>query len=145
MAIQNIVAHSGNLITLELDGQRFGTIQRMSCSDAYNPESVSGVGDIHSLEFVPSLAQHTITVEHAVLKVGAMRSLGVIGENGTERLKGMEFDIVIYEKNPQSSAIKELRKYRYCSYASGTINISAHRVVMSDATFNSRDVTGTGI
>jgi len=145
MAIQNIIAHSGNLITLELDGKTFGTIQRMSCSDAYNPEPVSGIGDIHAQEFVPSMAQHTITVEHAVLKVGAMRSLGVIGENGTERLKGMEFDIVVYEKNPQSSAIKELRKYRHCSYASGSINISAHRVVMSDATFNARDVVGTGI
>lgn len=144
MAIQNIVAHSGNLITLELDGKRFGTIQRMSCSDSYNPESVSGIGDIHSLEFVPSLAQHTITVEHAVLKVGAMRSLGVVGENGADRLKGMEFDIVIYEKGTDG-AIKELRKYRYCSFASGTINISAHRVVMSDATFNARDVVGLGI
>lgn len=158
MATQNILAHSGNLITLEFDGKRFGTIQRMNVQDDYGPEPVSGIGDIHVQEYVPSMARHSITVEHAVLKKNSMRHAGLIAENGCARLQGTEFDIVIYEKNPVAGAggtasqtgvcdtpMAEVRRYRYCSFASGSISIQAHRVVMTDATFNARDVVGMGL
>lgn len=155
---QNIIAHSGNLLAIEFDGKRFATIQSMSVQDDYGPEPVSGIGDIHVQEYVPSMARHTIQVHHAVLKSSSMYGQSIIGENGCDRLRGLEFDIVIYEKNPLSgqtatggSAAQEgvcdtqlavVRKYRHCSMASGSTQIQAHRVVMTDATFNARDVIG---
>lgn len=156
---QNIVAHSGNLITLELDGKRFGTIRSMRVQDDYSPEPVSGVGDIHVQEWVPTMARHTISVEYAILKADSMRKQGIMDENGCGKLQGQEFDIAIYEKFPQQGSgggtatqtgvcdvqLSEVRRYRHCSFASGSINIQAHQVVMSDATFYARDVVGKGI
>jgi hypothetical protein len=158
MASQNIVAHSGNLITIELDGKRFGTIRSLRANDDYSPEPLSGIGDIHTQEYVPTMARHTINVEYAILKAESMRDAGILDENGCAKLGGKEFDIVIYEKNPlgtpgqggadQSACdtqVREVRKYRYCSYASGSVSVQAHQIVMSDAVFNARDVTGTAV
>ena len=159
---QNLIAHSGNLITLEFGGKRFGTIQRMSAQDDFGVEPVSGIGDIHVQEYVPGMARHVLTIEHAVLKTSSMREAGILPENDCERLKGFEFDIVIYAKCPSASpgngtavqagvcdnwsgALQTIRKYVKCSYASGSLSIQAHRVVMSDATIYARDVIGRAI
>ena len=136
-------AHTGNLIQLEFGGVTLGTIQSMSVNDDYGPEPISGIGDVHVYEWPITMARHTISVEYAVLKKNTLISLGVVPENGCERLKGLELDIVIYSKMPCGAAGAVLRKYRYCSLASGSFNIQAHRVIMSNATFNARDVEGT--
>jgi hypothetical protein len=157
MATQNILAHSGNLIALELDGKRFGTIRTLRANDDYAPEPLSGIGDIHVQEYVPSMARHSLSVDYMVIKTDSLRKAGLLDENGCARLQGMEFDITIYEKNPTAGsggnasqascegALTELRKYRYCSMASGSVNVQAHQIVVSDATFNARDVVGKGI
>lgn len=144
---QNIQAHSGNLLALEFEGKRFGTIQSMSVNDDYGPEPVSGIGSPIVQEYVASVARHSISVQHAVLRKGSMRQEGIIPENACDRMKGLEFDIVIYEKAPTGcdGGMTRVRTYRHCSMASGSINIQAHRVVMTDATFNARDVEGTGL
>lgn len=155
---QNILAHSGNLIALEFDGKRFGTIQRMSASDDFGVEPISGVGDAHVQEYVPGMVRHTLTIEHAVLKSSSLRDAGIVPENGCDRLQGMEFDIAIYEKHPQPGTggnatqagvcdvqLSEVRRYRYCSVASSSTNVQAHRVVMSDATIYARDVIGKAL
>jgi hypothetical protein len=159
---QNLIAHSGNLITIEFDGKRFGTIQRMSVQDDYGVEPLSGVGDSHVQEYVAGMARHVITVEYAVLRAESMRQHGILPENACERIKGWEFDIVIYAKCPSPSAgngtakqdgvcdtlgsgLQTIRKYVKCSYASGSVSVQAHRVVMSDATIYARDVVGRAI
>ena len=35
-----------------------------------------------------------------------------------------------------------LRKYKGCSYASGSLEVSKHAIVMSSGTFNALDVSG---
>lgn len=141
--------YTGNLIALEFGGERIGTIQSMTVNDDYGPEPVSGVGCINVYEYPPTMARHTISVEYAVLKTKSLMAVGVVPENGCERLKGMELDIVIYAKNgcaddateTAASGGSELRKYEKCTLASGSFQIQAHRVVMSNATFNARKVT----
>lgn len=136
-------SHTGNLIQLEFGDEVLGTIASMSVNDDYGPEPVSGIGSIQVYEYPPSMARHTISVEYAVLKKNTLLSLGVVPENGCDRLKGLELDIVIYSKQPCGTKGAVLRKYRYCSLASGSFNVQANRVVMSNATFNARDVEGT--
>jgi len=158
MATQNIRAHSGNLIQLEFDGKVYGTIRGLNAQDDYAPEPLSGIGEVHVQEWVPSMARHTLRVDYMIIKKDSLRSLGVMDENACERLQGMEFDIVMYEKMPQAGAggsatqpgvcdhrLGELRKYKYCTMASASINIQAHQIVVSDATFYARDVVGKGI
>jgi len=136
-------AFTGNLVLLKFGDVTLGTIQSMSVNDDYGPEPISGIGDIHVYEYPPTMARHTISVEYAVLKKKTLISLGVVPENGCERLKGMELDIEIYSKTGCDTIGSVVRSYRYCSLASGSFNIQAHRVIMSNATFNARDVKGS--
>ncbi len=137
--------YTGNLVTIQFDGQVIGTIQSMTVNDDYGPEPVSGVGSVAVYEYPPTMARHTISVEYAVLKSKSLMSLGVVPEHGCERLLGLELDIIIYAKNDCESTTgggTELRKYEKCTLASGSFQIQAHRVIMSNATFNARKVTG---
>ena len=143
MATANLKVRSGNKITVSINGQEVGLVQSLRGSDDYSPEPASGIGDIHVQEYVPSTAKHTIAVSQMVLLTGALRT--AIGSdaqfiNGDDALKGMVFDIEMFEKGGAS-----LRKYTGCSYASGDTDVSAHKIVVSNAQFNALDVVGTGL
>ncbi len=145
--------YTGNLVTIELGGEVIGTIQSMTVNDDYGPEPVSGVGNINVYEYPPTMARHTLSVEYAVLKTKSLLAVGVVPINGCIRLDGKELDIIIYAKSTcdddaanaaaASTSGTELRKYEKCTFASGSFQIQAHRVIMSNATFNARKVTGT--
>ncbi len=161
-ATSGIAAYTGNLILLTLDSQVVATIRSASFQEDYGLEPVSGVGDIHVLEYVPSLARYTINVEYAVFVGKNLRKLGLMDEDGSVKLKGVEFDIEIRGKKPAGEAAEPaaligtggsakqedqeetdaIRKYTKCSYASGSISIQAHQIVMVNATFMARGVTG---
>lgn len=152
MAVQkreNIKVRSGNRIRIEFGGQEVGLLQDLRGSDDYGPEPASGIGDIHVQEYVPTMARHTVTTSQAILYTETLRSAGASLENGDDALKGMVFDIVVYDKNPPASvntgAGIYLRKYVGCSFASGDVEIRKHTIVMANATFQALDVVGTAI
>lgn len=140
MASQNLKVKSGNRIVVMLDGQQVGLIQSIDASDDMGPEPASGVGDIHAVEYVPSMARHTLQVEEMVLRNGNLRQAGISIENGDGALQGMVFDILIMSKDDGSM----IRKYTGCSFASGSVNVRKHAIVVSNATFNALDASGTG-
>lgn len=162
-------AHTGNLIKILFDDNKeFGTVRSMRVQEDYSPEPVSGIGDIHIQEYVPTVARYTISVEYAVLNYRNLLSEGIVDEDGCIKMAEREFNIAIYSKVPSglsNSAIgaaasvnaltdgtamsacsvpnkEPMRVYEYCSFASGSINIQAHQIVMSDATFHARRVRG---
>lgn len=137
----NQKVRTGNRIVVVLDGKQVGLIQSVRMSDDYSPEPASGVGDIHTIEHVPTRASHTLSVSAMALNRGSMRSAGVTGENGDSVLQGLVFDIEVYDKDTGV----QLRKYVGCTYASGDIDISKHAIVMTSATFLALDVVGTSI
>jgi hypothetical protein len=139
MAIQNIKMRSGNQIQAMLDGKFVATIQDIRMNDDYGPEPASGIGDIHVLEYVPTMARHTLQVSHMVMKERNLRSAGISLENGDDALRGMEFDIEVLDR--ESGEV--LRKYTGCSFASGDVDVRKHAILISSATFNARDVVGT--
>lgn len=140
MATQNRKVRSGNTVQILLDGKQIGTMKSVRMNDDYSPEPVTGIGDIHVQEYVPTVARHTLSVNYAVLNRNSLRELGVVAKNGDDILQGLVFDIVSLSK--VDGAI--LRKYSGCSYASGDLEITANAIVMASGTFNALDADGNG-
>lgn len=134
----NLKVRSGNRIIVAFDGKQIGTCKSVRMNDDYSPEPVTGIGDIHVQEYVPTVARHSLSASYVVLNKGALRDIGISIENGDAALQGLVFDIVILSKD--DGAI--LRKYTGCSYASGDLEINANAVVMANAQFNALDVSG---
>lgn len=142
MAKENIKVHTGNRAEIKFDGKFLGLLQGVQASDDYGPEPASGVGDIHAVEYVPSMARHSVSADSMVLIAENMRQAGIAAENGDDMLKGLVFDIEIYGKGPSAGL---LRKYIDCSYASGSISVQKHAIVVHSCQFNALDVTGKGL
>ena len=154
MPYTNQQTWSGNLITVEVDNQLIGLIQSCRLTDNYGLEDASGVGDVHVVEHVPSKAVHTVSLSNMVLFKGNMRTvLGVLNENGDSVMKGLVFDIGIYARGAYGTggptttppAGAQLRAIIGCSYDSGDVDITAHRISMQSGQFKALDVRGLGI
>ena len=137
---QNLQTRSGNRIVVVFDGKQIGLMQSVSMNDDYAPEPASGIGDIHVTEYVPTMARHSLNVSSMVLNKGNMRAAGIAVENGDDILRGLVFDIEVLSKDDGAL----LRKYTGCSYASGSLDVQKHAIVMANGMFNALDVTGTG-
>lgn len=140
MARENLKTRSGNRTIISFDGKQIGLIQSVRMSDDYAPEPASGIGDIHVVEYVPTMARHNLQVSSMVLNRQNMREAGISAENGDGMLLGLVFDIEVVSKDDGSL----IRKYTGCSYAQGDLEVSKHAIVMANGTFNAIDVVGTG-
>lgn len=138
---QNLQTRSGNRIVVTLDGQQVGLIQSVRMSDDYSPEPASGIGDIHVVEHVPTMARHSISVQTMVLNRKSLRKAGIAMLNGDAVLRGLVFDITSFDKDTG----EVLRKYSGCSYASGEVDVQKHSIVMASGQFNALDVTGDAL
>lgn len=132
---------SANRIIIKFDGQQVGLARNLRPSDDYGQEPQYGIGDIHAQEFVPTRATHNLTLSEVKIKTALLRAKGIVPENGDDILQGLEFDILIQDKD--TGDVK--RKYIGCVYASGDLDISANQVVSGSAQFMARDVQGTGL
>ena len=141
MSSINLKARSANRVRVQFDGKQIGLIQSVRMSDDYGPEPASGVGDIHVVEYVPTMARHSLSVSSMILFTGAMRDAGITLENGDSALEGIVFDIVVSSSDDGT----ELRKYMGCSYASGDVEVNKHAIIVANGQFNALDVSGTGL
>lgn len=138
---QNLQTRSGNRIVVTLDGQQVGLIQSVRMSDDYSPEPASGIGDIHVVEHVPTMARHSVSIQTMVLNRRSLRKAGIAMLNGDAVLRGLVFDITNFDKDTG----EVLRKYSGCSYASGEVDVQKHSIVMASGQFNALDVTGDAL
>ena len=154
MAQSNIQVFSGNRITIEVDGQPVGMAQSATCSDSYALEPASQIGDIHVVEYVPTMARHQIDLELMLFYKKALADIigdGYVLDNGLAALRGIVFDIVIRGKlieglpTPAGRTDQELqriiRKYLSCSYDGGQVTVRKHAIVIQNARFMALDVT----
>lgn len=135
----NLKVRSGNRVAVVFDGVQIGLIQSVGMNDDYSPEPASGIGDIHVAEYVPTMARHSLSVSGMLLNKGAMLEAGIAMENGDAMLRGLVFDFEVYSKDDGAL----LRKYVGCSYASGSLDVQKHAIIMQSGQFNALDVTGT--
>lgn len=137
----NIKAKTANRAIVTVDGSAVAALQNVSFDDDYAPDQLSGIGDIHIQENVPTVARHTVHASEMVTSGPKMRGLGVAIENGDAALKGLVFDIMVMGKDDGALG----RKFTGCSFASGSSRVEKHRIITTDATFNCLDASGTGI
>lgn len=135
----NLQTRTGNRIIITFGGVQIGMLQSVSANDDYAPEPASGIGDIHVLENVPTMARHSLSASVMVMNRGAMINAGIAPENGDAVLLGVVFNIEIYSKDDGTL----LRNYIGCSYASGSLEVSKHAIVMQSGQLLALDVTGT--
>jgi hypothetical protein len=114
-------------------------LQDLRFTEDYGPTEASGVGNIHVQEWVPTLARLTVTTRWMLLYKQSMYNAGIVPTDGDGALQGVVFDIEILDKATGNT----LRKYIGCSYASGDIEVTKHQIVVTSATFNCLDSTGT--
>ncbi|HSW64267.1 MAG TPA: hypothetical protein VLH56_13310 [Dissulfurispiraceae bacterium] len=138
---QNVHVRSANRLLVVFGGKQIGMLQNVSLMDEYAPEPASGIGDIHVIEYVPTMARHSLRVTAMMLLRGAMLEAGVVPENGDGMLAGLVFDIEVYSGDDGVL----LRKYRGCSYASGSIEITRHAIVVQTGMFNALDVSSRAV
>lgn len=137
----NVKTRSGNRVIITYGGVQIGAMRSCRMSDDYAPEPVSGIGDIHVQEYVPTVARHTLSCQQVVLVTGSMRQVGIAMENGDAVLQGLVFEVDIYSKDDGTL----LKKYTGCSYASGDVEITANAIMIASAQFNALDTAGTTI
>jgi len=135
----NLQVRSGNRIIITFGGVQVGMLQSVSANDDYAPEPASGIGDIHVQENVPTIARHSLSVSVMVMNKGAMVKAGIAPENGDAVLLGIVFNIEIYSKDDGSL----LANYIGCSYASGSLEVTKHAIVMQHGQLLALDRTGT--
>jgi hypothetical protein len=145
VATQNLKVFSGNRVDVVLDGIIVGLCQSARLADNYALEDASGIGDIHVIEHVPTKATHTVAVTNMCLFQQSLRGIGGAGYtlDGDAALNGMIFDILVNGKGPGTPG-GVLRAYIGCSYDSGDVDVTAHRIVMGSGQFKALNVMGTG-
>lgn len=136
---QNIKTHTGNRIAVLLDGKQIGAMRSIRGNFDLSPETVSGIGDINAYEHTPTLARHSLSVSQMVLKKQNLMDVGIATENGEAALRGLVFDVEIFDKDNGRS----LRKWTGVSYASGDIDVNAHQIIVMSGQFNAIDATGS--
>lgn len=136
---QNV--RSGNRVAVVMDGKQVGLMQSVSAQDGYGLDPASGIGDIHVIEHVPTLAKHTLSVSQMALKRSSLRLAGLAMENGDAVLRGLVFDFEVYDKDSGDL----LYKYTGCSFDSGSVDIQKHAIIVNSATFLALDRVGTVI
>lgn len=141
MSRQNVHARTGNRFLIVMDGVTIGACRTAQSSDDYGPEPVSGIGDIHAIEYAPTMARHSVSVNQMAIKKQSLMAKGLVPENGDDALKGLVFDIIAQDKDTG----EVVRKYVGCSYASGSIDITAHQVTVLSGQFNALDVQGRSL
>lgn len=120
-----------------LDGVEFFLLSNIRATDDYALERVSGIGDIHVKENIPTVAQHVFTMSGYIVKDEQAIARSVIPENGDVALEGRTFSIEIFDKEGPL-----LRRYEECTCNNADANMTAHRLLMKDATFYAIDVSG---
>lgn len=137
----NLKVRSGNRTVVSIDGQDIGLIQTVRSNDDYGHEPASGIGDAKVVEYVAGQARHSLSVSKMVLLKELTRKAGIFAENSDAVLKGRVMDFTTYGKDESDI----LRKYTGCTFVSGDNEVTAHRIVTSNAQFMALDVYGTGM
>ena len=128
----NLGAFSGNTIVATFGGVAFGAFQSIQFSDDHGVDPVAGIGDNEVIENVPGLSRYTVSAEKVVFRRDAMVASGLIPPNSAGMLQGLVFDLLQYDKVGGNVILK----LSGVSYASGSLSVTANRIVSQSLQFN---------
>ncbi len=127
----NVQSFVGNLTSLYVAGTPIALTQSCRIITDYQQQPNSGMGNNEAIEYVPGMTSITVEITNAMLRTQSMESLGISPINTADILKGIVFDLIIFDKlTPQP--IISVRKL---SISQATITIAKHAIYQLDATF----------
>ena len=139
-----LFAKTGNKILIQFGSVTIGLCQSVDIQEDYGLEPCSGMGDCEVTEWVPTMARYTVHVEEMVLNAGSMRSAGLIPEDAAGALVGNTFNITFVSTGGAGVPALD-RVIQGCTYASGSVQIRKHAIVVANAVFNAISVKGVAI
>lgn len=132
-----VFTYEANRTRVFVGGIEFHLLSNVRGTDNYALERVSGIGDIHVREHVPTVAQHEFTLSGYMVKDEQSISSGIIPENGDAALLGRTFTVEMFDKDGPL-----LRRYEQAMCNNADASMAAHRLLMKDTTFYATDVVG---
>jgi len=136
----NLKTRTGNRVDVTFGGVRIGGMQSVRMSQDYGHEGVYEIGSPEPIENVPGAARYPLSASNVVLIKGAMKKAGIAAENADAVLKGLVFDIEVFDKDSGEL----IQKYMGCSYTGGDTDVNRNQIIISSAQFLALTVSGTG-
>ena len=134
---------TGNLARVVINNVEIELVQNVRISSAYGNEPVSGIGEIKPRGHVPTMYRGTATFSKMLMTNEQIARAGIVLRGPDEALRGNEFDIEIFRKpGPDGSGGGLVKKLIGCVNEGGDVAVTAHRIVVTDATFVGRDESG---
>jgi hypothetical protein len=124
----NLQVETANQIVLQFDGRPVGLVQNLDCTEEYGIEPATGIGDIHVLEYVPTVARYNLSISVIALRKNSLRSQDILPLNGEDVLKGRVFDICIFSKNGGPA----LLTYKSVTIGSAGVQINKNAIIMNN-------------
>jgi hypothetical protein len=137
----NLQTRSANRVAVVFDGKQVGAMRSLDMNDDYGHEPQYGIGDAEPFEHVPTAARYSLSCSQVVLSRKSLRQLSLTQENASGVLKGLVFDIEVFDKDTGEL----LSKYIGCSYTGGSVQINANAVLIASANFVALTRSGTVI
>lgn len=147
--------HTGNRIIVKIDNKIIGLIQSMQCSDDYGVQPANTIGHIEAQELIPLESNHTISVSMMLLAADSMyktadgyRAIPESGEltdstrNDALKARALEFHVIAHHPGSPHDG-KLLCAYLGVVYSSGTVDVTANRITISNAVFRATHRWGT--
>lgn len=114
---------TGNRVLLKIKGETIGVAQNCSFDDNFDLQSVEGLGDVESQEFVVGLLSHSISGEKYFASADTLRKLGFV-PTSEEWLTAPELEIEVIDT--VSGTTIEL--YTGCKFGSHSRRYTSHRI-----------------
>ena len=130
MANTNQIIRSANEAVIVIGGKTYGLMTSVRFDSDFGVQEQYGIGDINPVENLPTAGRYTVTTARILLKTDQMVADGIIPASSGDVLTGLVFDILVIDKD---GAV--LQKARGCTFASGSVDVSANRAITGNATF----------
>lgn len=124
---------TGNRGLIKFDGKTIGIIQNIRIADNYNQQSVDGVGDPETQEWVPGLLQYNITGDKYFGSGQHMALVGIV-PGSDNVLTAPEFEVEVQD----NVTFVTLEHYTGCKFNTHERNYSKHVVSSESFTINAR-------
>ncbi|MGE3550351.1 MAG: hypothetical protein AB7I29_10700 [Geobacter sp.] len=114
---------TGNRVLLKLKGEVIGVVQSLSADDNFDLQSVEGIGDVETQEFVVGLLAHNLSGEKYFVSADTLQKLGFV-PRGEEWLTAPELEVEVID----TVSGQTIELYTGCKFNSHSRRYTAHRI-----------------
>lgn len=124
---------TGNRALLKIKGETIGVVQNISVDDNFDLQSVEGLGDVETQEFVVGLVSHNINGEKYFVSADTLRKLGFV-PTSEEWLTAPELELEVIDTVTGTT----IELYTGCKFNTHQRRYTAHRITGESFTMRAR-------